>query len=390
MINNTFSLPNATLAKTDASTWMLNKSGSVWSNSTIAVGTIMLGANNALCPTAKLLMGQSDAQAAALDLNGFNQWLQAFNPVAGTGTRRIGNNSTNADSVFTYDGGTNMSVFAGQFVDNLNTNGNRKLSLTVTSGTLQLTKANTYTGVTTISGGTLAIGTGGSLASPLIDLQGGAVLDTSALVSGLGLISGQTLKGNGTVQGSLTVGPGAMVSAGASIGALNITNGLAMQTGSTNVFELNLGAGTNDVVNAAVVTYGGTLQLNNLGGPLALGNTFKLFYAAAYAGAFDAIVPATPGTGLAWDVSQLAVTGTLGVKTGTPSTPTNITFTVSGSTLTLNWPSDYLGWTAQSNSVNVADTNFWFDIPGSSAATSLNITIDPGTPKVFYRLRYQP
>jgi hypothetical protein len=54
----------------------------------------------------------------------------------------------------------------------------------------------------------------------------------------------------------------------------------------------------------------------------------------------------------------------------------------------LTWPPEYLGWTAQSNSVDISDSNSWYDIPGSDTATSLNITVEPGTPKVFYRLRY--
>jgi hypothetical protein len=68
--------------------------------------------------------------------------------------------------------------------------------------------------------------------------------------------------------------------------------------------------------------------------------------------------------------------------------PTNITFSVSSSTLALSWPATHLGWLAQSNSVDLANSNFWFDITGSQAATNLNMTINPAQSKVFYRLRH--
>jgi hypothetical protein len=70
------------------------------------------------------------------------------------------------------------------------------------------------------------------------------------------------------------------------------------------------------------------------------------------------------------------------------SNPTNITFLVSGSNLSLTWPADHLGWIAQSNSVSVANTNLWFDIPGSQTTTNLNVTINPTAPQIFFRLRH--
>jgi hypothetical protein len=155
--------------------------------------------------------------------------------------------------------------------------------------------------------------------------------------------------------------------------------------------EINKTANTRDLVQGVTtLNYGGTLAVSYLAGSAAEGDSYKLFDATTYNGSFAAIVPASPGSGLAWDTSNLAVNGTLGVIAGgIPTTPTNLTFSVSGSTLTLTWPSDYLGWTAQSNSLDVSNPNLWFDIPGSASSTSLSITVEPGTPKVFYRLRYQ-
>ena len=65
-------------------------------------------------------------------------------------------------------------------------------------------------------------------------------------------------------------------------------------------------------------------------------------------------------------------------------TGTNLTATLSGNTLSLSWPGDYLGWSLRSNSVGIASTN-WFAVPNSSSGTQFNITIDPKK-NVFYRM----
>jgi len=72
----------------------------------------------------------------------------------------------------------------------------------------------------------------------------------------------------------------------------------------------------------------------------------------------------------------------------TPSTSVNptVTLSVTGSSLSLSWPADHLVWYAQSNSVSVATSSAWFDIPGSQSGTSLNITVDPRK-NVYFRLR---
>lgn len=77
----------------------------------------------------------------------------------------------------------------------------------VGSGRLTLGGANTYTGETIVSGGTLALGSTGSLASPVISVAFGSVFDVSA-VSGFSLASGQRLGGAGSIVGNLLFGSG--------------------------------------------------------------------------------------------------------------------------------------------------------------------------------------
>ena len=61
---------------------------------------------------------------------------------------------------------------------------------------------------------------------------------------------------------------------------------------------------------------------------------------------------------------------------------------VSGNALTLTWAGDHLGWIAQSNALDLSNTNYWFDIPSSQSATNLIIPVNPENPQVYYRLRY--
>jgi hypothetical protein len=128
-----------------------------------------------------------------------------------------------------------------------------------------------------------------------------------------------------------------------------------------------------------VVTNLGTAAFTN-------GQTFTLFQSSVgVSGNFTATnLPPLSGN-LVW--AWTPASGTLVVVSTLPTTPTNITYSVTGSTLALTWPESYLGWYAQSNSVNVADTNYWFNIPGSASVTNLSITLDPALTNVYYRLR---
>lgn len=233
--------------------------------------------------------------------------------------------------------------------------------------TVTLSGANSYDGTTTVGGGTLYIAnTTGSATSF------GAVTVTNGILAGTGLLDGST-----TIEAGGTLAPG-----NNGLGLLTINNALVLAAGSTNVMELNKALGTNDVVLANSITYGGTLVAINIAGDLAVGDSFKLFSTPTPSGAFSEVI--VPGATAQFE----PVSGLLTI-TGTMATyPTNIltSFNSSTSELTLSWPETHKGWLAQSNSVDVADTASWFPIPGSDAGTNLIITVDPATPKVFYRL----
>jgi hypothetical protein len=71
--------------------------------------------------------------------------------------------------------------------------------------------------------------------------------------------------------------------------------------------------------------------------------------------------------------------------------PPILTCSAANGTLTVSWPSQYLGWTlqAQTNTLSTGLTPTWAgtDIPGTELVTSTDIPISQDNPAVFFRLR---
>ena len=104
--------------------------------------------------------------------------------------------------------------------------------------------------------------------------------------------------------------------------------------------------------------------------PLTTSDTFQLFNVSGSKSGNFAGIAGSPGTGLAYSFNPAS--GVLSIITQTiANNPTNITFSVSGNTLTLSWPSDHLGWILQSqtNSINAGLSANWFDVIGSGSST---------------------
>ena len=300
-------------------------------------GCIILGTNNALPPgvpfnqIGTLSSGVYDRRNL-FDLNGFNQTVSSLKEVfPGNGLVEIGNNSTNSDSTLTY-AGISTNTWTIVLVDNFNNPSiPHKLGLTVTSGLLETVATNTYTGPTLVSGGKLLVST---LVLNSFTTLGGSLAATPVTVNGTG-----TFGGNGTVGGSVTIGAGGTLSPGDSyvflgsggttttqatrIGQLTLMGtDLTFGAGSRGIFEVNLGVGTNDqVVGIGTLTYGGSLVVSNIGAQVFTnGTVLKLFDAAAYVAGAVTIQPSSPGPGLMWDASNLAIDGTLHVVATVPPT----------------------------------------------------------------------
>jgi fibronectin-binding autotransporter adhesin len=223
--------------------------------------------------------------------------------------------------------------------------------LIMQNGSQVLTGVNTYSGVTSITGGTLALSGHGSLASSSdINVTGSALLDISGTTNGASIVS---LDGNGNVnlgQQSLTM-TGAK---GSFSGVIGGTGGLNL-AGGTEILT-----GTNTYAGTTTIGSGSTLQIGNGGTTGAIAgdvtNNGSLVFNRGNAVNFARVIS---GVGA---LTQ-AGSGTLtlsGANTYTGAT------TISTGTLALSGN----GSIAPSSSVNVAG-NASFDISGTTSGASI-------------------
>jgi fibronectin-binding autotransporter adhesin len=203
--------------------------------------------------------------------------------------------------------GETSSTFNGTIADGANPVGLKKIE----GGKLTLTGTNTYSGPTTIEGGTLAL-TGSINGSTSIAVQFGATFDVSGVAGGYHLAAGQTLTGDGTVIGPTTID--GTLAPSLFIGTLTFGSDLVLAGTANLEIDKTLGVLTADLVSltGGILTLGGTLNLTATGEPLALGDTFNLFDATTFAGAFNALnLPLLSDPNYSWDTSKLAVNGTI-------------------------------------------------------------------------------
>ena len=312
-----------------------------------------LSGNNSLSGNLTINVGGSfyvfQSDAGTLNLGGVIS-------SAATGTRN-----------FTFQGAGNIllsgSIQNGSAVVNVAKTG---------SGTLTLGGANIYTGTTTVSNGTLLVN--GSIGTGALSVYGG------------------TLGGNGIIAGPVSILSGGTLAPGNSTGLLTINNMLTLS--GTTVIELNKSVPTNDVVSGmSTVNYGGTLTVNNLGGTLAAGDSFRIFYATNYSGDFTSFNLPALGTNLVWNTAALS-NGVLSVALG-PVAPqigqislTGTSLLLSGSGGAANYPFTIVA----SPDLSVPLTNWSVVGTGAFDANgnfSFSNSIDPEAAQEFYDILVQ-
>ena len=205
------------------------------------------------------------------------------------------------------------------------------------------------------------------------------------------VVTNGVLAGIGSAPGAVIVAPNGRIGGGDSVnlGTFTALGNITMQGGA--LIRINKDTLQNDVVaSSGNIAYGGALVVSNLSTTaLAPGDSFTVFSPGTHSGNFNNIV-GSPGTGLAYSFDP--ATSKLSVVTSTIATnPTNITFSVSGGSLTMTWPSDHTGWTLQSNAVNIAVPGDWFDYPASTGSRDVNqvtIPVSGTSSNVFFRLKY--
>jgi len=190
-----------------------------------------------------------------------------------TGSTTINSGALVIEGTLGYDG--NDNVYAGDITNNASLTfrqtANQTLSGIITgtgslikegTGTLTLTGENTYTGITTVNGGELFIGTDTTSATARIN---GAVDVFGGTLGGYGTVGGDVevedgawLIGNLTIDGTLMLNSGATLSPGNSTGTITVNRDVTFREGSRYVYEIDKDNNAHDLL---VVTSGNTITI---------------------------------------------------------------------------------------------------------------------------------
>ena len=284
-----------------------------------------------------------------------------------------GASAVNAPTTYAVGGNNNNATFSGRIINGMGTT----VIVKTGGGTWTLAGTNTYSGGTTINSGTLlAKNTGGS-----------ATGSGSVMVN-----SGGTLAGHGIISGAVIVNPGGMLAPGGSPGVLTLSNNLTLAMGSATLLQVQASPLTNDIVKiSGILSEGGTLMVTNVGGTLVNGDSFKLFNAGNYSGAFaNFVLPALPGN-LVWNTNTVSLAGTLSVAAYVP--PVIGSLTLAGGDLVTSGSDGIPYWTYYVLVSTNLTASQWtpvatnqFDAAGNFVFTN---AINGGAGQSFYRLQLQ-
>ncbi|MEW6156630.1 MAG: autotransporter-associated beta strand repeat-containing protein, partial [Verrucomicrobiota bacterium] len=265
LVSGSFS--NSGTSVTKDGSGMLTLSGANNFTQTLLIndGTVALGASHTLLNPPVTIDGAS----AILDIS-------AFSDTVGAVTLRGGGTITGTSGTLT---GTSYSVESGTVSAIL---GGAVALTKSTAGTVTLTKANSYTGVTTINAGTLELGADNVIATGGLSVDGSsAVLSLGSFSDSVGLVyvrNGASITGSGTLTStsgfSLESGTVSAILGGASgipvsksTSATVTLTGANSYSGNTLVGDgtLLLSGSNGSVANSSAftVTGPGILQLSN-------------------------------------------------------------------------------------------------------------------------------
>ena len=315
------------LTKSTSATVVLSGADSYTGATAINVGTLQLGAVNAV-PSASAV---SVAGGATFDLNSF---ADTIGSLAGAGSVTLGS------ATLTAGGDNSSTTFSGAI------GGAGGLTKSGT-GTLTLSGTNTYTGATTINAGAIRLGVSNSIApssSVAVTLAAGSTFDLNGFAQTVGSLSGAgnvtlgngtliaggnsssttfsgvmsgsgglvksgtgtlTFTGANTFSGSVAINSGGVTLSGTG-GAAVSASGFSIGNGTTLTLDNSAGANANRVGNSAAITLnGGTL-----------------LFISGTSGATETVGALIPAGG----ASSVAIT-----HSGTGATATSLTFSSLGS-----------------------------------------------------------
>jgi autotransporter-associated beta strand protein len=240
---------------------------------------IKLGVDNALPSGTNVTMAASSSNGGILDLNGHNLTIASLTSGAGGGS--ITNNASGSGAnTLTISGSTSPAAFGLAITDGTTA----KTAITRSgSGTTILSGANTYTGATQITGGTLNVT--GSLGNTAVTISN----SNSTLSSGVNTTS--------AITGSVTANNGTFITPGGAgtVGTLTV-GGLTLNNGSSLNMDILGSSNYDKIVTSGVLTLGsGTVTINIAGSGFSAGSyTLLSGYSSLSGGAFT--LGTTPGS----------------------------------------------------------------------------------------------
>ena len=330
-----------TFTKSGGGTLGLSSCTATYTGPTVIANGMLQIMNNTqqLPPTAPMEIDGG----ASVDMFSKDQTVDAL---TGSGTVDISTASSGSGSTLTVGYNNGSGIFTGVLQ---NSGTGKNLSLTkVGTGTQTLNNANTYTGLTTINGGTLALGSSGSLNySPRIIIGAGGAFDVSAIAAYAPGSGTTNLYAMGTGTGST---------------AATIKGGTTVDLSAVNRLYL-----TNDSVHPSLYISQGTLALNN--------NTFYVYNDGSYT-----VLPDGDYTLIQQASGSISGTVASSVVTGNAVTgKTSSVSIVSGAVvLHVCTTPDAAGAITGSGTVSPGQTAVAYSVGVVNGATSYNWTVPTG------------
>jgi autotransporter-associated beta strand protein len=352
---------------TGVGTNLLSGANTYSGTTTIAAGRLLLGASGTLPDGTPLTVATDNAGGTFFDLGGFSQTIGPLASAGGIG----GTPSPAGTPTIVLSGAltvneTNSTTFAGQIIDGP-TPGSGSFTLSsLSTGTLTLTKANTYTGATAVNGGTLALGAANALSASAVTVASGATLSNANTTAST--IGGTTTLNSGAYASFTGVG-----GVSSAVGEISVTGDLAL---NANVITVNvtgssaLAAGSYPLMNCTGTLSGSAYATPTITGtPLAGGYTASVSTTTGSGGHVDLIV--TSAVLSTTNAIQSIVNNGNGTLTLTmQGTPSAKYYVVTSA----NVAAPLSTWTPVVGSTNVADsvTGLW------------NFIVTDTSPAAFY------
>ncbi len=199
-------------------------------------------------------------------------------------------------------------------------------------GKLTLTAANTYTGTTTVGGGILALGTGGSIGGSAVTVSSGGTLANATTTTRT--IGGNTTLSSGGFASFTATGPG-------TVGKISVTGNLALSGNAitVNVSGSSLAAGIYRLMDCTSTLSGSAnLTPTITGTALTPGLTASVTNTTGAAGHFDLVISKSTPTFSGLTASQSIIYGTTSITLGgnvsagsaSPAIGDTVTVTING------------------------------------------------------------